>query len=76
MDKHTVDKKWPEMVVQQSFMREIRFETEFRYKNQYQMWHSLTPQTDAQTYHVMSFFILVETLVENSNLVGQEQVSK
>ena len=41
------------------------------------MWHSLTPQTDAQTYHVMSFFfILVETLVENSNLVGQEQVSK
>ena len=40
------------------------------------MWHSLTPQTDAQTYHVMFFFILVETLVENSNLVGQEQVSK
>ena len=62
MDKHTVDKKWPEMVVQRSFMRDICFETEFRYKNQYQMWHSLTPQTDAQTYLEISFFYISENI--------------
>ena len=41
------------------------------------IWYSLTPQINAQTYiPCNAFFILVEILIENSNIVGQEQVSK